>query len=310
MYPECSTHPLRPLQPLHPGYPESVLLESRSARSGVAHRIDVLDRIKALALSPDGVHATTQDVADYYEVGLKTVEKLVERHRDELKANGLSVVRGSDLQSYQTDTLSVSSESEKSYPQRRSSLTLFSRRAVLNVGMLLRDSAVAQRVRGYLLDREGDRGTEERRYRPGEDAGPADGGQGASEAHEMRGALSELGSALRDLAPLIGRMSVRLDRMDRRLEEIDHRVVRVDQRLDRVDQRLDRVDDRLEGIDLRLDRVETRQEQTERRVARTEQLVGAMSHRLADVAQEVRGPSRGRGSEGPRHASRRRRRRE
>ena len=41
-----------------------------------------------------------------------------------------------------------------SYPQARSGLGILTRRAVLNVAMLLRDSDVARRVRGYLLDAE------------------------------------------------------------------------------------------------------------------------------------------------------------
>ncbi|WP_234311871.1 restriction endonuclease [Streptomyces griseus] len=41
-----------------------------------------------------------------------------------------------------------------SYPQARRGLTIYSRRAVLNVAMLLRDSQVARQVRVYLLDME------------------------------------------------------------------------------------------------------------------------------------------------------------
>ncbi|MEU6222327.1 restriction endonuclease [Streptomyces sp. NPDC047042] len=40
------------------------------------------------------------------------------------------------------------------YPQARRSLTVYSRRAVLNVAMLLRDSDIARQVRTYLLDME------------------------------------------------------------------------------------------------------------------------------------------------------------
>jgi hypothetical protein len=49
-------------------YSESVLLESRSARSGMSHHVEVLGKVKALALAPDGVHATTRVVAAYFEV--------------------------------------------------------------------------------------------------------------------------------------------------------------------------------------------------------------------------------------------------
>ena len=42
----------------------------------------------------------------------------------------------------------------ETYPRPRSSLALWSRRAVLNAAMLLRDSDVARRIRTYLLDME------------------------------------------------------------------------------------------------------------------------------------------------------------
>ncbi|MGW2209461.1 hypothetical protein [Streptomyces sp. NPDC001781] len=61
------------------------------------------------------------------------------------------VLRGADLRNFESDNVSLSLES---YPQARRSLTVYSRRAVLNIAMLLRDSEVARRVRTYLLDVE------------------------------------------------------------------------------------------------------------------------------------------------------------
>ncbi|MGY1499332.1 restriction endonuclease [Streptomyces sp. QTS52] len=130
---------------------ETALLESKALRDSAMERTDVLDRVKALSLLPDGLHVTTAMVATYFEVAETVVNNLLNRHRQELQSNGLHVLRGADLRKYQE--LNVSSSSG-SYPQRRSSLALWSRRAVLNVAMLLRDSAVARQVRTYLLDME------------------------------------------------------------------------------------------------------------------------------------------------------------
>ncbi|MCM1965602.1 restriction endonuclease [Streptomyces sp. G1] len=124
---------------------ESVLLESRTLRTSVLERTDVLDRVKALSLLPDGLHVTTAMVAAYYEVAETAIRQLIQRHRDELTGNGMAVLRGSELQDFESDNLS---------PSKRRSLTIYSRRAVLNVGMLLRDSEVARQVRTYLLDAE------------------------------------------------------------------------------------------------------------------------------------------------------------
>ncbi|WP_346779926.1 hypothetical protein [Streptomyces sp. S3(2020)] len=124
---------------------ESALLESKSLRDSVLERTDVLDRVKALSLLPDGMHVTTAMVAAYFEVGLKAIESLVVDHREELVANGYRVLTGTELTSFK----------EVSGIQSRSrSLALYPRRAVLNVAMLLRDSEVARQARVYLLDME------------------------------------------------------------------------------------------------------------------------------------------------------------
>ncbi|MFH9038721.1 restriction endonuclease [Streptomyces sp. NPDC017966] len=130
---------------------ESALLESKTLRGSVLDRTDVLDKVKALSLLPDGMHVTTAMVAAYFEVTVEVVRQLTKRHREELEVNGMAVLRGSDLRQFESDNMSLSLAS---YPQARRSLTIYSRRAVLNVAMLLRDSHVARQVRTYLLDME------------------------------------------------------------------------------------------------------------------------------------------------------------
>jgi restriction system protein len=130
---------------------EVALLESQTLRAAVAARTEALEKVKALTLLPDGLHVTTRMVADYFEVAERTVNRLMQRHREELTENGMRTLRGSELELFKRDTLSPFPES---YPQPRSNLALFTRRAVLNVAMLLRDSDVARRVRTYLLDAE------------------------------------------------------------------------------------------------------------------------------------------------------------
>ncbi|MFF3373500.1 restriction endonuclease [Streptomyces sp. NPDC002680] len=130
---------------------ETALLESKTLRDSVLERTDVLDKVKALSLLPDGMHVTTAMVAAYFEVAERAVNRMAQRHRDELTVNGLRILRGEELARFKGDTLSLYPES---YPQPRSSLALWSRRAVLNAAMLLRDSEVARQVRTYLLDME------------------------------------------------------------------------------------------------------------------------------------------------------------
>lgn len=121
-----------------------LLIESANARSAHMGRIDVLERVGTLALLPDGATATQQQVADYFSVPLDTLRSLVEDHRAELEGNGAFIPAGPEYRLFR---------SQNSFGRGRPSLC-FPKRAILNVGMLLRDSDVAKSVRRYLLDTE------------------------------------------------------------------------------------------------------------------------------------------------------------
>ncbi|MFF4505575.1 hypothetical protein [Streptomyces sp. NPDC001401] len=52
-------------------------------------RTDVLDRVKALSLLPDGMHVTTAMVAAYFGVTVEVIRQLKARHHEELSLNGM-----------------------------------------------------------------------------------------------------------------------------------------------------------------------------------------------------------------------------
>ena len=124
---------------------ELVLVESRTARQQYGSRIDILDKVRVIPFLPDDLHVTTEGVAAFFDADTKTIEKLVERNRQELEDNGFRILEGQAL----TDMKSVCG-----IRSRARSLALFDRRTLLNVAMLLRDSEVARQVRRYLLDSE------------------------------------------------------------------------------------------------------------------------------------------------------------
>jgi hypothetical protein len=125
---------------------ELAMIESPALRAQYVDRIDVLDKVKALSLLPDGVHVTTELVADYYEVDVETIKSAVRRNRKELEGNGLKRLEGEDLREFERVNLTPS-------PNRRS-LNIFNRRAILNIGQMLTGSVVAKDVRAYLLNVE------------------------------------------------------------------------------------------------------------------------------------------------------------
>ncbi len=130
---------------------ESAYVESKSVRDNqVASLSDeraeaILMKVKSLyfALWEGTGTTTTSALVDYYEVSAETIQKVIQRHRDEFKTDGLKSIRGKALKDVM-DTLSIS----KRTPQ----LIIWTPRAALRLGMLLRDSEVAKAVRTSLLN--------------------------------------------------------------------------------------------------------------------------------------------------------------
>ncbi len=125
--------------------PDVALIESRTLREQNAGKVEVLDKVKALMLLPDGTLATTEMVAAYYEVGVEAIKSIAKDHLDEVEADGRQVIEGEALRSL---------KNLGGISPRTGSLAVYPRRAILRVGMLLRDSVIAKRVRTAILDAE------------------------------------------------------------------------------------------------------------------------------------------------------------
>lgn len=125
--------------------PDDALTTSREVRDRHASRTDVLDKVKALTLLPGNTYVTTEMAAAYFEVEIEAIKKVTQRSSEELEGDGYKTIEGSELR----DMKSLSGVGGRSR-----SLALFPRRALLRLGMLLRDSTVARQVRDYLLDAE------------------------------------------------------------------------------------------------------------------------------------------------------------
>lgn len=115
----------------------------------------MLERMKGLLLLPTLKMATTQQVADFYEVEKQVVLSLIHDNREEIIHDGYVTLKGKEiansLKDY-TDVITVTgglviSGNKIAYGKNG----LFPKRAILRVGMLLRDSEVAKEVRKQLL---------------------------------------------------------------------------------------------------------------------------------------------------------------
>ncbi|MGW3933436.1 hypothetical protein ACWECC_35975 [Streptomyces microflavus] len=213
---------------------EVALLESRALRVEQMGRVDILDKVKSLVMLPDGIHVRTEDVARYFEVSTEVVKKVTQRHREEVTENGLKLLRGSELQVFHRDMLSLwKGGEEESYPQAATRLTLYTRRTVLNVAMLLRDSDIARCVRTYLLDAE-------ESLRAQYDTLDA-------RVARIESCLADVGSALQELGPVLCRMSERLDSLDRKVEVTQQLVGAMSVRLSDLSQDVVRMDARFDA---------------------------------------------------------------
>ncbi|MER8183285.1 restriction endonuclease [Kitasatospora sp. NPDC094015] len=209
---------------------DAVLLESPTMRSTVADRVEVLDRVKALELLPDEVHVTTEGVAAYFGVTEQAIYSLVHDHRAELTSNGYVVATGVRLNSLK-EVCRIQS--------RARSLALFTRRTVLNVAMLLRDSETARQVRCYLLDAEQrarsakvPEGPEEAvDNRPGPPEGSVDAAVARVAEQVVRAVLAAtVVPVLNALVDEVGGNSRRLDAVTDRVDRLERIVLDDDER--------------------------------------------------------------------------------
>ena len=129
---------------------ESLTLREDSIRGLSQDKaLETLDKAKALlmAVHQGNGFATTEQVAEYFELSVDAIESVIRRHREELISDGFKVVRGKDLKE-----LLLAGSVTKTEPEKITVLSVWAPRSMLRCGMLLRDSQVAKQVRNVLLD--------------------------------------------------------------------------------------------------------------------------------------------------------------
>lgn len=140
------------------------LLVNSEIRNKLISRVDVLDKVKELLLLPHIDFATVEQVAEYYEVSERWIRELVNTNREELKLDGYKTYRKNEIINFLTGRsvhvrnvvgkaiITFDDGTELEVPNR--GMILFPRRAILRIGMLLKDSEVAKEVRTQLLNIE------------------------------------------------------------------------------------------------------------------------------------------------------------
>ncbi|WP_459501111.1 BRO-N domain-containing protein [Bacillus sp. C1] len=142
------------------------VIDNKEQRNNLAERVEVLEKVKELLLLPNMELATTSQVAEFYGVDLVAINKISTRHKDELIQDGYITKYGKEIKDILgEDKMSLPKIEPKRghfiihYKGRQTKINyrtvgLFPKRAILRVGMLLRDSEVAKEVRSQLLNIE------------------------------------------------------------------------------------------------------------------------------------------------------------
>ena len=138
---------------------ENELLTNGNLREELIEHYEVLEKVKELLLIPGTEFATTQQVADFYEVDNEAVQKVMQRNSDEVLFDGMITLTGKETKE-KLGSDNMSTQNFRGYfelngvKMNNRANTLFPRRAILRVGMLLRDSKVAKEIRTQLLNIE------------------------------------------------------------------------------------------------------------------------------------------------------------
>ena len=140
------------------------LLNNQNEREIIMNeeRLDVLDKVKELVMLD--CYMTRNQVAEYYNVGESAIRQLESRNSKEIESDGFKLYKRSEIEEKFLNVQSVRLEKlakvTKIYDLNNNLLTsvsnrglvLYTKRAVLRIGMLLDKSPVAEQVRTLLLD--------------------------------------------------------------------------------------------------------------------------------------------------------------
>lgn len=146
---------------------ETQFIDDRTLRDKNVEHYEVLEKVKELFLLPGEDVATQEQVASFYEVDKKAIEKVCARHSNELESDGMCMKKYTELSNLHyvglktsKGKVSITFDNGNVYDYPTRGTKVFPRRAILRIGMLLRDSEVAKEVRTQLLNIEEKTSTE------------------------------------------------------------------------------------------------------------------------------------------------------
>ena len=143
---------------------EETMISNKELQERFINRIDILDKVKTLLLIPKMECMTIRQVSDYYEVPVETIRGLYKDNRDEFVSDGAIKHSIGEIKnsigglptirkiSNRKGVMEIEIDENTKVLIPNTGVILFPKRAVLRVGMLLRDSVIAKEVRTQLLN--------------------------------------------------------------------------------------------------------------------------------------------------------------
>ena len=136
---------------------EEELLTNKEIRNKNLDRVEVLEKVKDLILLGNTEYATTRQVAEYFDVDESVITMCCQNNKEELKDNGLLILTGKKTKEKLVNKNNLVTNLRGHFmifgeTFANKSNRLFTKRTILNVAMLLRDSSVAKEIRRRLLD--------------------------------------------------------------------------------------------------------------------------------------------------------------
>lgn len=152
---------------------ETQFIDDRTLRDKNVDRFEILEKVKKVLLIPNTDFMTVNQLAEYYSTYYKDknkkdnivtpdgIRKLYSLHSDELDSDGVCIKSYKDFLIGNEFTLEnlkgkviLMHSTGMSFEIPNRGIRVFPRRAILRVGMLLRDSVIAKEVRTQLLNIE------------------------------------------------------------------------------------------------------------------------------------------------------------
>ncbi|BBM83658.1 hypothetical protein [Candidatus Uabimicrobium amorphum] len=214
---------------------EYLLLESETFRKKLCtdQNTCVLNEVGKLESFTENGWTTTEYIAKFYDVAVPTVKSVVLRNKNEVIMDGYKIIQKKDLRAPKFRKMFGTDIEKKIKPlhSKTRSIALFSRRAVLRIGMLLRDSEVAKKVRSYLLNSENRTLNNEQQHRRLL-------GQMAHQLTQQASQLAKNAEQLICQANLVTAAVNEIERTKEMVKRIDERVELQEQRLQALENSL------------------------------------------------------------------------